>query len=47
LDVDKNKVAVAHKKLFNYGSLIEIYDMFGGFMGSIEHVIKDPMTQPL
>lgn len=44
MDNDRNVVAIAHKKFFDYGSLIEIYDMFGGFMGSIEHLVKNPMS---
>lgn len=47
LDLDKNPVAVAHKKFFDFGSVIEVYDMFRGLMGTVEHTIQNPMSQPL
>lgn len=39
LDVAKNPVAIARKKYFDFGSVIEVYDMFGGLMGTVEHRI--------
>ena len=46
-DLDKNPVAVANKKLFDFGSSIEIYDMYGGLMGTIQHKIHNPLTNPI
>ncbi len=46
-DLDQNTVAVGNKKPLEFGSLLQIYDMFGGLMGTIQHVIQNPLVNPI
>lgn len=47
LDINKKTVAYAEKKQFPLGSVVEIYDMFGGMMGTIQHTVQNPTSNPI